>query len=194
MLYKRIGAGLLAAAIAVSLTACGFLSIPSAVQELLSSGEEISGSPAPAPDAGNNAGKETPASQEVNGSEPETEKAPAPHQENKDQKDGKPLSLFWAEDGDLGWKNGELLYTADWDYLYLSDEDAAAHPALAGALDALNQRAASSGALWSEKLKEILEEKKLGRRSGRLSRPVYPAQCGPQGGSDGSEYPALYGT
>lgn len=162
VLYKRIGISLLAVAIAISLTACGFLSIPSAVQELLSSGEEISGSPAPAPDAGNNAGKETPASQEVNGSEPETEKAPAPHQENKDQKDGKPLSLFWAEDGDLGWKNGELLYTADWDYLYLSGEDAAAYPALAGALDALNQRAASSGALWSEKLKEILEEKTWG--------------------------------
>ena len=87
VLYKRIGISLLAVAIAVSLTACGFLSIPSAVQELLSSR----------------------------------------HQENKDQTDGKPLSLFWAEDGDLGWKNGELLYTADWDYLYLSGEDAAAY-------------------------------------------------------------------
>ena len=97
MLYKRIGAGLLAAAMAVSLTACGFLSIPSAVQELLSSGKEISGSLAPASDAGDNAGKETPASQEDAGSEPAAEKTPAPHQENKDQKDGKPLSLFWAE-------------------------------------------------------------------------------------------------
>ena len=162
MLSKRIGISLLAAAMAVSLTACSFLSIPSAVQELLSSGEEISGSPAPASDAGDNAGKETPASQEDNGSGPEAEKAPAPHQENKDQKDGKPLSLFWAEDEDLGWKDGELLYTADWDYLYLSDEDAAAYPALAGALDALNQQAASSGALWSEKLKEIVEEKTWG--------------------------------
>ena len=159
MLYKRIGAGLLAAAMAVSLTACGFLSIPSAVQELLSSGEEISGSLAPASDAGDNAGKETPASQEDAGSEPAAEKTPAPHQENKDQKDGKPLSLFWAEDGDQGWKDGELLYTAAWDYLYLSDEDAAAYPALAGALDALNQQAAGSGVLWSEKLEEIMGER-----------------------------------
>lgn len=166
MLSKRIGISLLAAAMAVSLTACSFLSIPSAVQELLSSGEEISGSPAPASDAGDNAGKETPASQEDNGSGPEAEKAPAPHQENKDQKDGKPLSLFWAEDEDLGWKDGELLYTADWDYLYLSDEDAAAYPALAGTLDALNQQAASSGALWSEKLKEILKEKTWGNDLG----------------------------
>ena len=159
MLYKRIGAGLLAAAMAVSLTACGFLSIPSAVQELLSSGKEISGSLAPASDAGDNAGKETPASQEDAGSEPAAEKTPAPHQENKDQKDGKPLSLFWAEDGDQGWKDGELLYTAAWDYLYLSDEDAAAYPALAGALDALNQQAAGSGVLWSEKLEEIMGER-----------------------------------
>lgn len=44
----------------------------------------------------------------------------------------------------------------------MSGEDAAAYPALAGALDALNQQAASSGALWSEKLKEIVEEKTWG--------------------------------
>lgn len=79
--------------------------------------EEVPASPAPALDAG----KETPAPQEVNGSEPGAEKAPAPHQENKDQTDGKPLSLFWAEDGDLGWKNGELLYTADWDMRLLEN-------------------------------------------------------------------------
>lgn len=83
--------------------------------------EEVPASPAPALDAGNNAGKETPASQEVNGSEPGAEKVPAPHQENKDQADGKPLSLFWAEDGDLGWKNGELLYTADEDMRLLEN-------------------------------------------------------------------------
>lgn len=41
VLYKRIGISLLAVAIAVSLTACGFLSIPSAVQELLSSGRRF---------------------------------------------------------------------------------------------------------------------------------------------------------
>ena len=121
VLYKRIGISLLAVAIAVSLTACGFLSIPSAVQELLSSGRRFPPLRRRLSMPGTMPEKRRLPPQEVNGSEPGAEKPPAPHQENKDQADGKPLSLFWAEDGDLGWKNGELLYTADWDMRLLEN-------------------------------------------------------------------------
>ena len=158
MFYKKIGMSLLAAAVAAALAACSSLPIESALKEFgfaqkeeTSSSEAASPSSEPAPSSGESA----PASSSGSGS---IKKEP-PSQEDSAQNDKTALSLFGAEDGNLGWKNGELLYTADWDYLYLSGEDAAAYPALAGALDALNQQAAGSGVLWSEKLEEIMGER-----------------------------------
>ena len=59
MLYKRIGAGLLAAAMAVSLTACGFRSVPAAIEKLFAPDAPVSSPPAVPSEAGGSDGNES---------------------------------------------------------------------------------------------------------------------------------------
>lgn len=108
--YKKIGMSLLAAAVAAALAACSSLPIESALKEFgfaqkeeTSSSEAASPSSEPAPSSGESA----PASSSGSGS---IKKEPSLQKDNGQSEPSHPddqngeavLSLFWAEDGNLG--------------------------------------------------------------------------------------------
>ena len=142
MLYQKIGMSLLAAALSMSLTSCQALSMQTITDRLDSFGAAISGSPASAADSDSASAKAE-----------STAHAEAAIPAQAAQESTALLSLFWMEDGDWIWQDETMRCRAAWEYLYLSEADAAAYPELAKRLDALNREAAESGARWIADMK-----------------------------------------
>lgn len=141
MFYKKMGITLLAVAISLMLTACGILPFQAALRKLYPPEETTSEGLVPPSGTVND-------SAEHNSSPPRG----TSHGESL------PLSLFQAEDGDSVWQDGSLLCSTEWNYFYLSQEDAAVYPALVAALDVLNQETAAAGAAYTTELSETARE------------------------------------
>lgn len=141
MFYKKIGMLLLAVTLSMMLTACSHLPLQAALRELYTPGKTVS--------------KDSVLSSSP--SDDPVEKVPFSPEESH-QMEWKPLSLFQAKDGDSVWQDGSLLCSTDWEYFYLSQEDAAVYPALAAALDVLNQETAATGAVYTTELSETARE------------------------------------
>ena len=141
MFYKKIGMLLLVVTLSMMLTACSHLPLQAALRELYTPGKTVS--------------KDSVLSSSP--SDDPVEKVPFSPEESH-QMEWKPLSLFQAKDGDSVWQDGSLLCSTDWEYFYLSQEDAAVYPALAAALDVLNQETAATGAVYTTELSETARE------------------------------------
>ena len=136
MFLRKSRLALLAAALSLCLTACGFRSVPAAIEKLFGPHAPVSSPPAVPSEAGGSGGNES--------LFPGTDRPGSQI----------PLSLFWAEEGDRAWQDERLLFESSWEYLYLSEADAKAWPALANALEAMNLESARMGASWAEELRE----------------------------------------
>ena len=136
MFLRKSRLALLAAALSLSLTACGFRSVPAAIEKLFGPHAPVSSPPAVPSVAGGSGGNES--------LFPGTDSSGSQIS----------LSLFWAEDGDRAWQDDRLLFESSWEYLYLSEADAKARPALANTLEAMNLESARMGASWAEELRE----------------------------------------
>lgn len=136
MFLRKSRLALLAAALSLSLTACGFRSVPATIEKLFGPHAPVSSPPAVPSVAGGSGGNES--------LFPGTDSSGSQIS----------LSLFWAEDGDRAWQDDRLLFESSWEYLYLSEADAKARPALANTLEAMNLESARMGASWAEELRE----------------------------------------
>ena len=155
MLYKKIGSGLLAAAMAFLLTACSYSDLHRLLREIVSSAPASSSQPAPVTGDPESApgsspslpGNGEPASGDAGAQAPLPTGEPVQSQETN-------LRFFWSKNSEQIWQEGYLAGETYWEYLYLHGQDGADGLFMPDALEALNEDICRRQSVYAGELRE----------------------------------------